>query len=345
MRYIFAECQNEFKYFQVSPPPGGYRKWRLKDYIGFEVISKSDLLTAQSIIEKSPIITKLDNKTKLYPSPFSGVPRFKVKEYYSENKIKAKNHYNFDLVNTLLIKNKEELNIRGYLSETHEYYVIPSKDFIKKYQPNFVTSFYSNAYDQVGYDAVEQCDFVLLDVRRTNELSEIKESYCLRTEGNKEINFLKGLASSNKTFKIIEDNIIQKSITKNSKIDDDIFESLKKLFASPDKSNYFMAKEILANSDITGSGEKYLYYIYNVYYDAFNRSKTNVNSKNLLSRIPKSWIRKKRSYDLLFSWDRFILDFNKLFPNNQYLIKPYILENLNRLLGDSIEDIKIKDLP
>lgn len=318
---------------------------------GHDIFPYSEIDNFLKKINSYPVLQKLPNNTKLYPTPFSEAPRFKIKDYCEKEGIKIKKHYNLNLVSTLMI---DKLNTDEKLKNhsTEYYYSIPSDIFQKSFKPVYVTDIYHRKNSDVllaGY--VKLCDFILIQKQNidNNWLKFAQtiipgltaEKFCNYFHASdKEKTFIRDISKSKKQFSIIDDQTIINGSSKDAIMDEERFTSIQELLKSNDPTHWGIAKEILANSNFEGVNEKYMYFVYNMYHEKLTHGKINVNVKNLLKRIPKSW----KSNINTNEWAAFVIKFNEKYPNNTPMIKGFILEKLNGIMSGLIRDITLNDI-
>lgn len=297
------------------------------------------------LLEKKKLDVNFVNKDKIYFTPGCSVPRGKFKSYCETNDIKvirdsAKANYvvySRKSVDSLTVGNWEYTCNSAMLInlfENSQFFDVETMDTIKamldlaEYKDKILISYQTR-------NILEKCILMLKNIG----LIPHDEDYKNDIDYNRSKKILK--VTDRKTFellfdpntKIINQEIILSKINSDNVITNEMYESIQKLFSSNQESDWTVAMEIMANSDLDKSA-LYNFLLFKNYYGsrmAYAKSRNHVNFKSMIEYYGVN----KYSNISLDS----IIDFlksKKVFTQYAYdVINPmYVKEIMSQLGGD-----------
>jgi len=273
-----------------------------------------------------------------YFSPLCKIPRYKIDNFISENKLNIPKTYTLKLADKLILDRKTTaslLNPRKYTKHIK----VPT----------------SYIYD-IGL-------FITDKSGKPISLSEIKHEHILFREGSTHpsINFSQffdvevieiDTASLEKEYKFLfdlydnldkckfiigEDDEILKQTNKELIIDEYIYNSLRDMLSSRSYENHKIAKELIANCDFEKSKIYLLLLLHEFNRSLFGGQKTP-NYAVFLDKF-KSWKLTSKN-----NWFNYGLQLLKQFPDHKQVIKKFLVVRFNKFAGQEVlTDMIFKD--
>jgi hypothetical protein len=308
---------------------------------------------------------KLKSNTTVYLTPLSSFPSYKLKNYIEENKLNIETARKTEKLDTLIINDtfiKEAYFSEILKEKVKKYYEIPY-DVIANNFSSFVdkNNEYNNILKTPSYHLskkdkkegnLKAHSFIiseesLIEAINYNKAFSVLLNYPTTTgelltqsHGNKSacdnLEFfykLFDLIEKNNLDVVFDDNINSET-NKDTVVDLEMFQTLYGMLASTDKSNWIIAREIIANCDFETS-KPYVLFLVNV----FNFLKIKGDNKNyhLIYKHLKV-LQVKNKYILLkdASYEDFIQKIINIFPQYKQTMCDCLTTHLNHLFKTSI---------
>ena len=331
-----------------------------------DIVSK-DLYPKYEALYQKYKDNKLKSNTTVYLTPLSSFPSYKLKNYIEENKLNIETARKTEKLDTLIINDTfiKEAYFSEILNEkAKKYYTIPydviAKDFssfIDKdneyYNILKTPSYYLSKKDKKEGN-LKAHSFImseenLKDAIKFNKAFSVLLNYptttgelLTKSHGNK--NACDNLEFFYKMFDLIEknnldvvfDDNINNETNKDTIVDLEMFQTLYGMLASTDKSNWLIAREIIANCDFETS-KPYVLFLVNV----FNFLKIKGDNKNyhLIHKHLRILGDKKKISYLLYKdaqYEGFIQQIINMFPQYKQIMCDCLTTHLNHLFKTSI---------
>lgn len=320
---------------------------------------------------------KISNTDIIYTGQFSDIPRFKLKEFMFENKIKRTSRIEQsncillskkllqELINGEIFKDKKEvyfLNKEFADSVYHEWIILDKKNKNK------------NRYNDVPEKPETDLDtWLYLDVgyvdNQTNSLKTSKkynkyilthlqkeEIISIYHKNKKTAEFLDivNYLYENPNIKVVFDENLFSELNKEGiSLDSDIEITLKDMIYSKDKSNIKLGLEMISNLEINDHTLYKISLLLNNFINIGN-DKQNRSNKGIITQLTmnnrnlKTLLNTFKSKEIYWDkdWRLFTSGLIKNFKNTEHeiLIKEYFIDKLNNeftfLSGVKIKDIK-----
>jgi hypothetical protein len=300
----------------------------LSNYPGVHVFPSDELKFVENSLKNKTNLKQIPTNTSVYIGKNSLLPRFKLKEYFIQNKLsKTKLVLN---AGTAIINKKSTTKALSKDNFTiHKSYYIPKNDIPK------LKSIVGNKVDDhegvviMSTDSYVDQMFDVLMLKKTNytpaDYTWIS-GYYGRQKDVIEFENLYNIAS-NKNCSIVYDEDVLEQINETGHIvEQDSFENLNAMFQSKDVENLKLGLEILANSNYRESSLKIgMLLTSNWSKISSNRAHWNQNFKSLMAYFEQSDI------DFRAGWKKLAQGLIKKNKNNPEIlkeIKEYILINL-----------------
>jgi len=293
---------------------------------------------------------KLKSNTTVYLTPLSSFPSYKLKNYIEENKLNIKTARKTEKLDTLIINDTfiKEAYFSEILNEkAKKYYEIPYDVIAKDFSSSIDKD---NAY----YNILKTPSFIISEESLTEAIKYNKAFSVLlnypsttgelltQSHGNKSacdhLEFfykMFDLIEKNNLDVVFDDNINNET-NKDTIVDLEMFQTLYGMLASTDKSNWIIAREIIANCDFETS-KPYVLFLVNV----FNFLKIKGDNKNyhLIHKHLRILGGKNKITYLLYkdaSYEGFIQQIINMFPEYKQIMCDCLTTHLNHLFKTSI---------
>ena len=309
---------------------------------------------------------KLKSNTTVYLTPLSSFPSYKLKNYIEENKLNIETARKTEKLDTLIINDAfiKEAYFSEILKEKAEkYYTIPYNviaenfsSFIDKNNEHnniLKTSSYHLSKKDKKEGNLKPSSFIiseknLSDAINYNNVFSILLNYptttgelLTKSHGNKSacdhLEFfykMFDLIEKNNLDVVFDDNINSET-NKDIVIDLEVFQTLYGMLASKDKSNWNIAREIIANCDFESS-KPYVLFLVNI----FNFLKNKGNNKNyhLIYKQLRTVNNKHFSslLDKYIGYEKFTQQIITYFPEYKQIMCDCLITHLNHLFKISI---------
>jgi len=260
---------------------------KLPDHIGY-------LSHFYDLIEKRKSNIDFVEKDKIYFTPGCSVPRGKFKTYCEDKNIRVTR--DSSKANYVVYSEK---SVIGLFSQTWEYTIsselminlITNSNLFNQSTTNLII----NTLDKAEYrdkvlisyqtkNILEKCilllkniGFIPMDTEYKNEFDRSKK--IIRVDDRKSFELL-----FDPNTKVINQELILSKINSDNVINKEMYESIEKLFQSNQESDWTVAMEIMANSDLDNSA-LYNFLLFKHYYGsrmAYAKSRNHVNFKSML---------------------------------------------------------------
>jgi|688.fasta_scaffold00850_42 hypothetical protein len=260
---------------------------KLPDHIGY-------LSHFYDLIEKRKSNIDFVEKDKIYFTPGCSVPRGKFKTYCEDKNIRVTR--DSSKANYIVYSEK---SVIGLFSQTWEYTIsselminlITNSNLFNQSTTNLII----NTLDKAEYrdkvlisyqtkNILEKCilllkniGFIPMDTEYKNEFDRSKK--IIRVDDRKSFELL-----FDPNTKVINQELILSKINSDNVINKEMYESIEKLFQSNQESDWTVAMEIMANSDLDNSA-LYNFLLFKHYYGsrmAYAKSRNHVNFKSML---------------------------------------------------------------
>ena len=266
-------------------------------------LDKKDKQQLINIKNKNSNNRLLDN-TSICLTKFSTLPKYKLKNYIEENKLKISQCRLNKSPNSIVV-NFDHLIDEYFKYSSREYYVISSKslyDYIsldKTIKANTNSDHkirldaeilnnlkeYTYLYDTHSYDLenLKQVNYALYrEVLNCPKISGwlVTNSWGSKT-GCENVDLLRDILDDK--YHIICDSTINKDINSGTVIDIDLFKTLLGMSSSSDTSNLLLAKEIIANSELEASKPYILFLLWSN--ESMRKIDNNANYKFCLDQL------------------------------------------------------------
>lgn len=309
---------------------------------------------------------KLRSNTTVYLTPLSSFPSYKLKNYIEENKLNIKTARKIEKLDTLVINDsfiREAYFSNIQKEKAKKYYEIPY-DVIAKDFSSFINKDdnYGNILRMSQYNLTKKQkqkgiskpeSFIMSEENINSAIKQNKVfiklldfpsttgELLVSTHGNKSacdnVEFLHKLFDlvEKNNLDVVFDNNINSEVNKEISIDLEMFDTLYGMLASTDKSNWVIAREIIANCDFESS-KPYVLFLSNI----FNFLKIKGDNKNyhLIHKQIRE-IDKKSPYHFLdkhAQYDKFIQAIVGKFPEYKQHMCDCLTTHLNHLFKTSI---------
>jgi len=308
---------------------------------------------------------KLKYNTTVYLTPLSSFPSYKLKNYIEENKLNIETARKTEKLDTLIINDtfiKEAYFPEILKEKVEKYYEIPydviAKDFSSfvdkdnEYNNILKTSSYYLSKKDKKEGNLKPLSFIiseknLSDAIKYNKAFSVLLNYptitgelLTKSHGNK--NACDHLEFFYKMFDLIEknnldvvfDDNINNETNKDTVVDLEMFQTLYGMLASTDKSNWSIAREIIANCDFESS-KPYILFLVNI----FNFLKNKGDNKNY--QIIHEHLQKlgKKISGFMYknnNYEDFIKQIINVFPQYKQTMCDCLTTHLNHLFKTSI---------
>lgn len=331
-----------------------------------DIVSK-DLYPKYETLYQKYKDNKLKSNTTVYLTPLSSFPSYKLKNYIEENKLNIETARKTEKLDTLIINDAfiKEAYFSEILKEKEKkYYTIPY-DVIAKDFSSFIDK--NNEYDNIlktpSYHLskkdkkegnLKPSSFImseenLKDAIKSDKAFSVLLNYptitgelLTKSHGNKSacdhLEFfykMFDLIEKNNLDVVFDDNINSET-NKDTVVDLEMFQTLYGMLASTDKSNWSIAREIIANCDFESS-KPYVLFLVNV----FNFLKNKGDNKNyhLIYKHLKVLGGKNKITYLLYKdaqYEGFIQQIINMFPQYKQIMCDCLTTHLNHLFKTSI---------
>lgn len=319
------------------------------------------------------INNKISNADVIYTGQFSDIPRFKLKEFMSENKIKRTSR--IEQSNCILLSKKllqELINGDAFNSKKEVYFL--NKELVDRVYNEWMILNNKNKYSNIPEKPETDLDtWLYLNIgyinNQNNSLQTSKkynryilthlqkeEVITIYHRNKKTIEFLDivNYLYENPNIKVIFDENLFSELNKEGiSLDSDIEVTLKDMIYSKDKSNIKLGLEMISNLEINDytlyKMSLLLNNFINIGSDRQNRSNKGIITQlTMNNRNLKTLLNTFKSKEIYWDkdWKSFASGLIKNFKNTEYeiLIKEYFIDKLNNefksLSGIKIEDIK-----
>ena len=309
---------------------------------------------------------KLKSNTTVYLTPLSSFPSYKLKNYIEENKLNIKTARKTEKLDTLIINDTfiKEAYFSEILKEKEKkYYTIPYNVIAEDFS-SFIDkkSDYNNILKTPSYllskkdkkeENLKPSSFImseenLKDAIKSDKAFSVLLNYptttgelLIKLHGNKSacdhLEFfykMFDLIEKNNLDVVFDDNI-NSEVNKDIVVDLEMFQTLYGMLASTDKSNWIVAREIIANCDFESS-KPYILFLSNI----FNFLKIKGDNKNYhLIHKQLREINKQSSYRFLdkhAQYEKFIQAVISKFPEYKQHMCDCLTTHLNHLFKTSI---------
>jgi len=308
---------------------------------------------------------KLKSNTTVYLTPLSSFPSYKLKNYIEENKLNIETARKTEKLDTLIINDtfiKEAYFSEILKEKVEKYYEIPydviAKDFSSfvdkdnEYNNILKTSSYHLSKKDKKEGNSKPLSFIiseknLSDAIKYNKSFSVLLNYptttgelLTKSHGNK--NACDHLEFFYKMFDLIEknnldvvfDDNINSETNKDIVVDLEMFQTLYGMLASTDKSNWSIAREIIANCDFESS-KPYVLFLVNV----FNFLKNKGDNKNYHLIYKHLKVLQNKNLYILHkdaSYEDFIQHVIITFPQYKQNMCDCLTTHLNHLFKTSI---------
>jgi hypothetical protein len=277
-----------------------------------------------------------------YFSPLCKIPRYKIDNFISENKLNIPKTYTLKLADKLILDRKTTARLLnphkyikyikvpvGYLyekglsitdnSDYHNEKRIPLHDIKHEY----VLFRDGSKHPDINFNQFFRVDVIIVDAASLE----------------KEYNFLFDLCNNLDKCKFIigEDDEILKQTNKELILDEDIYNSLRDMLNSRSYENHKIAKELIANCDFEKSKIYLLLLLHEFNRSLFGGQKTP-NYAVFLDKF-KSWKLTSKK-----NWFDYGLHLLKQFPDHKQVIKKFLVVWFNKLADQEVlTDMIFKD--
>ena len=308
---------------------------------------------------------KLKSNTTVYLTPLSSFPSYKLKNYIEENKLNIETARKTEKLDTLIINDafiKEAYFPEILKEKTEKYYEIPynviAEDFSSfvdksnEHHNILKTPSYHLSKKDKKEGNLKPLSFIiseknLLDAIKYNKAFSVLLNYPTTTgelltqyHGNKKA--CDNLEFFYKMFDLIEknnldvvfDDNINSETNKDTVVDLEMFQTLYGMLASTDKSNWSIAREIIANCDFESS-KPYVLFLVNV----FNFLKNKGDNKNYHLIYKHLKVLQVKNKYILYkdaSYEDFIQHVIITFPQYKQIMCDCLTTHLNHLFKTSI---------
>lgn len=329
---------------------GGYKgkALALNDQERIDYINQLKTLLSQS--------KNLNFGNTIYTGNLSSIPRFKLKEYINENKLKrtSRQEYcdsiiidkNFITSTLKTLKNAEKHEIIKDNSNIENFNLL--KKILK--QSNRHQSYELNIPEQTwvliygnynsGSNGILQNSSSDQDVVKYIKNSNIEELYYLSLYRDKNLenviqllDFLKANPNINVIF---DEFLLEKLNEEGLDIDDDYLETLENMFSSNQNDSIKLAIEMLSNIKLSETNALTIALLLNKHQHVFDHgSGITPSSMNSFKIIDKYY--KSRGIVWKSEWRLFASGLYKNYKNdlkNKQVIDSFILSNLNNFIGN-----------
>ena len=308
---------------------------------------------------------KLKSNTTVYLTPLSSFPSYKLKNYIEESKLNIETARKTEKLDTLIINDTfiKEAYFSEILNEkVKKYYTIPYNviaenfsSFIDKDNEHNnilkIRSYLLSKKDKKeGNLRVES--FIISEENLTNAVKYNKAFSVLlnyptttgelltKLHGNK--NACDHLEFFYKIFDLIEknnldvvfDDNINSETNKDTIIDLEMFQTLYGMLASTDKSNWTIAREIIANCDFESS-KPYVLFLVSIFNFLKNKG-DNKNYQLIYKHLKISQVKNKYILYKDAQYESFIQQTINIFPQYKQVMCDCLTTHLNHLFKTSI---------
>jgi hypothetical protein len=334
------------------------KQWSVSTWSGRNerFINEEQINIYNDIIEKIKHSTnKITSKDIIYTGCLSDVPRFKLKEYINENKIKRTSRIeqstciiisrkifdevsiifkvkDYTFINENLAKdinnsiNWENQNINPFPSafDKNQFYYFPHDKSSLLTSKKWGSKFTNNSYDVKG---------CIIDLYRNNKLITFTEL----------IIFL----HNNPTIKIVFDEVLFESLNQEGiELDNDYESTLRDMIFSQDPSNVKLGVEMISNLVINDYTILKISLLLNEFVQ--NRKLTELTAYSQSNRNFKTILNilKTKKIFWIAEWKTFAAGLRKNFNKGieGEAVKLFIINNLNKEFNKQVDGFKIEDI-
>jgi hypothetical protein len=342
------------------------KKLQLASYNQVIDIVPKDLYPKYETLYQKYKDNKLKSNTTVYLTPLSSFPSYKLKNYIEENKLNIETARKTEKLDTLIINDafiKEAYFSEILKEKVEKYYTIPYNVIAENFS-SFIDK--NNEYNNILKISLHRLSkkdkkegnlkpssFIiseknLSDAINYNNVFSILLNYptttgelLTKSHGNKSacdhLEFfykMFDLIEKNNLDVVFDDNINSET-NKDIVIDLEVFQTLYGMLASKDKSNWNIAREIIANCDFESS-KPYVLFLVNI----FNFLKNKGDNKNyhLIYKQLRTVNNKHFSFllDKYIGYEKFIQQTITYFPEYKQIMCDCLITHLNHLFKISI---------
>jgi hypothetical protein len=341
-----------------------YPNYGTVNYTGIAVIlNEQEKLDYISQIEK--LLTQPKNlnfgKT-IYTGTLSNIPRFKLKEYITENKLKRTSRQEYCdsiiidktlLTNTLkFLKNMDKKDI--IRNHDHENFNLLRRLFEKYYS----RTDWGLSYPERTFSIINTRDGAseilntssssdIIEYVKNADIEHLYHESLYREKNIENVILLLDFLKSNPNINIIFDEFLLEELNEDGlDIDDEYLNTLEGMLSSGQNDNVKLAIEMMSNIKLDETNALTIALLLNKYQNIFDHGSgitpSSMNSFKVIDRYYKS-----RGIIWKSEWRHFAKGLYKNYRDhseNKQIIETFILKNLNELLKSNKFQIKSFDL-
>lgn len=277
-------------------------------------------------------VNKLSDTDRVYFNKSSSIPRYKLKEYLDQAKLKINKTNRIAFADTFVASLNAYKTVIYSKDTGNKYYVIPVSDIEPHSDKGFKTTAREKNFSNVlvphhyenqghGFDLSKYPTVKILAIGKSwgdCKASEIIDSFV-------------HLANKPTTPKIVFDETLIDDCNVGIVIDEEIYNNIRDMIGNKNKENMSLAMEIMSNSDYTQSKVNLLLLLNEFGYTLKQVPKT-INYQSMLNYFVEY-------KDIIaISWERFSdIMLHKVCKTDQdkEIVRKYILNCFNRFLKNS----------